>query len=505
MRGCVGEISSLAEALRHEGYTRALLLGMGGSSLAPGVFRSVLGVAEGYLELSVLDSTHPGAVLERAGSLDLTRTLFVISTKSGGTVETFSFFKYFYNRVAEEVGREQAGEHFVAITEPGSGLEAMARECEFREIFLNDPEIGGRYSALSDFGLVPAALIGADLPRLLDGAAEMARECSIEDPGENPGARLGAVLGAMAGEGRDKLTLLAEPAFEPLGVWVEQLVAESTGKSGEGILPVEGEPPGDPAVYGGDRIFVYTGVAGPEEPEELEEIGRAGHPVVRLSAREPYELGGEMFRWMFATAVAGHRLGINPFDQPNVGSAKVLARKMVAEYRERGALPEPEPTLRDGHVSVYGSGEATSAEEALEEFLSQAGPGDYVALQAYVRPSKAADAALRELRLRARDRLRVATTAGYGPRFLRSTGQLHKGDRGNGLFLQFTADTPQDAPIPDEAGADDSSLTFGALVAAQALGDLQALQEAGRRVLRFHFGGDDGDAAGAIRSLADGL
>lgn len=223
---------------------------------------------------------------------------------------------------------------------------------------LNDPEIGGRYSALSHFGLVPAALIGADLPRLLDGAAEMARECSIEDPGENPGARLGAVLGAMAGERRDKLTLLAEPAFEPLGVWVEQLVAESTGKSGEGILPVEGEPPGDPAAYGDDRLFVYTGA---QTPSELEAIGLAGHPVVRLAAREPYELGGEMFRWMFATAVAGHRLGINPFDQPNVESAKVLARKMVAEYRERGALPEPEPALRDGRVSVYGSGAACTA------------------------------------------------------------------------------------------------------------------------------------------------
>ena len=492
-------ISEFAESARSEGYTDALLLGMGGSSLAPEVFRDVFGVANGYLDLSVLDSTDPGAVVERARSLDLSRTLFIVSTKSGGTVETFSLFKYFYNLVAEEVGRERAGERFVAITDPGSGLEETAKRYGFRETFLNDPNIGGRYSALSYFGLVPAALIGVDLSRILDGAAQMERDCIREDPSENPGVWLGAVLGELAKTGRDKLTLFADSTFEPLGVWVEQLIAESTGKDGKGILPVEGKPPGDTSVYGDDRLFVYTGASA---SDLMEELARAGHPVVRLEVRNPYELGAEMFRWMLATAVAGHLLGINPFDQPNVESAKVLAREMVAEYQQKGELPQPEPTLRDGGITVYGSGEAASAEEALEDFLSGTRSGDYVALQAYVNPTRHTSDALQELRLRVRDRLGVATTAGYGPRFLHSTGQLHKGDGGGGLFVQITTDPPEDAPIPDEAGDEQSSLTFGALIAAQALGDRQALMDAGRRVIRFHLGGD---VAGGLRRLANGL
>jgi hypothetical protein len=310
-------------------------------------------------------------------------------------------------------------------------------------------------------------------------------------------------MGGMAkSAGRDKLTLVAEPTFDPLAVWVEQLVAESTGKEGEGLLPVEGEPVGAPEVYGDDRFFVYTGAGGDEAAAALEKAARAGHPVVRIEAREPYELGGEMFRWMMATAVAGHILGINPFDQPNVESAKVLARKMVAEYGEQGSLPEPKPALRDQGIAVHGSVEAETVEGALEEFLSQVRPGDYVALQAYVKPSDETTGSLQELRLRLRDRLRVATTVGYGPRFLHSTGQLHKGDAGNGLFVQFTADHPQDAPIPDEAGAEGSSLTFGVLEAAQALGDRQALLDVDRRVIRIHLGGD---VPGNLGRLADRL
>lgn len=490
MREELEGISALVEAVRSEGYTHVLLLGMGGSSLAPEVYRKVFGVADGYLDLAVLDSTDPGAVLEHAGNLDLSRTLFIVSTKSGGTVETFSFFKFFYNKVAEELGGERAGEHFVAITDPGSGLQDTAERYDFRATFLNDPDIGGRYSALSMFGLVPAALIGVDLSRLLDGAAEMARACREDDPSKNPGLWLGAVMGELANSaGRDKVTLVAEPTFDPLGIWIEQLIAESTGKDGKGILPVEGEPVGAPEVYGDDRLFVYTG-AGGEESSALDDLARAGHPVARIEAREPYELGGEMFRWMMATAVAGHLIGINPFDQPNVESAKVLARKMVEEYREQGSLPEPEPALQDGEVAVYGSVEADTIEAALEKFVSQAQPGDYVSLQAYVQPSEETTATLQELRLRLRDRLRAATTVGYGPRFLHSTGQLHKGDAGNGLFVQITADPPEDAPIPDEAGSDESSLTFGVLEAAQALGDRQALLDADRRVIRFHLGGN---------------
>jgi glucose-6-phosphate isomerase len=504
MREELEGISALVEAVRSEGYTHALLLGMGGSSLAPEVYRNVFGVADGYLDLSVLDSTDPGAVLEHADRLDLSRTLFIVSTKSGGTVETFSFFKYFYNRVAEVVGEDRASEHFVAITDPGSGLEETAKKYDFRATFLNDPNIGGRYSGLSFYGLVPAALLGVDLSRLLDGAADMVQACKEEDPAENPGAWLGALMGELANSvGRDKLTLLAGPTFEPLGVWIEQLVAESTGKDGKGILPVEGEPVGAPEVYGDDRLFVYTGADEGEAATALEDLARAGHPVVRIEAQEPYTLGGEMFRWMMATAVAGHILGIQPFDQPNVELAKVLARKMVAEYQEKGELPEPEPTLQEDGVTVYGgSGEAKTAEGALEGFLSQARPGDYVSLQAYVRPSDETTAALQELRLRLRDRLRAATTVGYGPRFLHSTGQLHKGDAGNGIFIQFTADPGEDAPIPDEAGKPESSLTFGVLEAAQASGDRQALLDAGRRVIRFHFGSD---VPGNLGRLADRL
>ena len=498
MREELEGISALVEAVRNEGYTHALLLGMGGSSLAPEVYRNVFSVADGHLDLAVLDSTDPGAVLEHARNLDLSRTLFIVSTKSGGTVETFSFFKFFYNRVAEEVGEDRASEHFVAITDPGSRLQDIAEKYTFRATFLNDPNIGGRYSALSHFGLVPAALIGADLSRLLDGAAEMAQACRQDDPTENPGVWLGAVMGELANSaGRDEVTLVAEAAFDPLGVWIEQLIAESTGKDGKGILPVEGEPVGAPEAYGSDRLFVYTGADG-GQTAALDALAQAGHPVVRIEAREPYDLGGEMFRWMMATAVAGHILAINPFDQPNVESAKVLARKMVAEYKKQGSLPKLEPTLQEHGITVYASVEAQNVEEALEEFLSRARPGDYVTLQAYVKPSQETTSSLQRLRLLLRDRLQLATTVGYGPRFLHSTGQLHKGDAGKGLFIQFTADDERDAPIPDEAADPASSLTFGVLKEAQALGDRQALLDAGRGVIRFHL---DEDVVGGLGRL----
>jgi glucose-6-phosphate isomerase len=502
MREELEGISALVEAVRNEGYTHALLLGMGGSSLAPEVYRNVFGVADGHLDLAVLDSTDPDAVLEHADRLDLSRTLLVVSTKSGGTVETFSFFRYFYNRVSDTLDEDRAGEHFVAVTDLGSGLQDIAEKYRFRATFLNDPNIGGRYSALSFYELVPAALIGVDIRRLLDGATEMARACGKSGVEENPGAWLGAAMGELANSaGRDKLTLVGGPTFAPLGVWIEQLVAESTGKKGKGIVPVGSESPGAPEVYGDDRLFVYGGADGSDGEDSagrLEDLAQAGNPVVRIEAREPYDLGGAMFRWMMATAVAGHILDINPFDQPNVESAKVLARKMVAEYQEQGSLPGLQPTLQEHGITVYGSGEAKTAAEALEEFLSRARPGDYVALQACVKPSEETTSSLQRLRLRLRDRLRMATTVGYGPRFLHSMGQLHKGDAGNGLFVQFTADDERDAPIPDEAGSAASSLTFGVLKEAQALGDRQALLDAGRRVIRFHL---DEDVDGGLGRL----
>ena len=494
------EIQGLAEAVREQGIEHVLLLGMGGSSLAPEVFGFALEGKEGYPDLAVLDSTDPEAVLRYAESLDLSRTLFVVSTKSGGTVETFSFFKFFYNRVAEVVGDDQASSHFVAITDPGSGLQETAEKYDFRATFINDPNIGGRYSALSMFGIVPAALTGRSVSRLLSSAESMAKECG---PGveENPGAWLGVVMGEMArSAGRDKLTLFTSPALATFGPWVEQLIAESTGKDGVGILPVDDEPVGPANVYGNDRLFVSMKLRGEEAANGLlEELRNAGHPVVEIELEDVYDLGGEMMRWEVATAVAGWRLGINPFDQPNVESAKNQARKMVAEYTEKGELPKPEATVEEGSLTIYSSDSAASVGEALESFLAQAASGDYVSLQAYLPPSDETADALQQMRVGLREKLGVATTAGYGPRFLHSTGQLHKGDGGNGLFVQFTGDNVRDADIPDEAGKPESVLSFGVLEEAQALGDRQALLDAGRRVIRIHLGAD---VVGGLKRVA---
>ncbi|OIP35607.1 MAG: transaldolase [Deltaproteobacteria bacterium CG2_30_66_27] len=484
----------LADTLRAEGYTDALLLGMGGSSLAPEVFRKTFGVKDGYLDLAVLDSTVPGAVLAQAERLDPAKTVFLVSTKSGDTAETLSFFKFFHNRVTEAVGRGRAGEHFVAITDPGSKLAEIAQAHRFRKTFFNDPNIGGRYSALSYFGLVPAALIGVDLDTLLDRAMTAAcncEGCNCPVGGDNRGARLGIILGELSLAGRDKLTLIASPAIGAFGNWVEQLIAESTGKEGRGIVPVVGEPPGPPEVYGKDRLFVYLRLEGDDSLDgAVQDLENAGHPVVRLRLKDPYDLGGQIFLWEMATAVAGHRIGINPFDQPNVESAKILARRMLDDYRKEGRLPSLVPTLRAGGIAVYGDVLAETPGDALIAFLGQALPGDYVALQAYVQPGAGIDHALLALRSFLRDRYKMATTVGYGPRFLHSTGQMHKGDAGRGLFLQWTADDPLDVPIPDEAGSPASSVTFGILKTAQALGDRQALLDAGRRVLRIHLGPD---------------
>jgi len=538
-------LERLVEAVRAAGYTHALLLGMGGSSLAPEVFRKTFGVKKGYLDLAVLDSTDPGAVLAHAERLDLSRTLFIVATKSGGTVETLSFFKFFYNRVVEALGEKRAGAHFIAITDPGSELadaaslttdaaslttdaaslttdaaslttdaaSLTAERYRFRATFLNDPNIGGRYSALSYFGLVPAALVGVDVGLLLGCALAASSGCeSCVASGDNPGARLGSTLGELAKAGRDKATFILSPAIASFGDWVEQLIAESTGKEGQGILPVVGEPLGPPQVYGDDRLFVHlrldddaassrdVAAASLTHDAALSALEAAGHPVVRLNLHDRYDLGGQFFLWEMATAVAGHRLGINPFDQPNVEAAKVLAREMVSEYMEKGTLPPGES--------------APLTAEAWSEFLAQVQAGDYIALQAYLQPTAETDAALAALRLRLRDHYRLATTVGYGPRFLHSTGQLYKGDAGSGLFVQFTADDAasshdvaaasltRDAPIPDEAGSPDSTMTFGVLKAAQAMGDRQALLDAGRRVISFHLGSD---VVGSLEKLAEML
>lgn len=488
-------LEALADDVWVEGYTNVLLLGMGGSSLAAEVFSKTFGVQNGSLDLDVLDSTDPGAVLSYAERLAPERTLFIVATKSGGTVETLSFFKFFYNWVAGAVGEQEAGKHFVAITDPGSPLADIAEDCNFRTTFENEPDIGGRYSALSFFGLVPAALVSVDLERLLNhslaetyncaSSALLSSDCSME--GSNRAALLGIAMSELAQAGRDKLTLVLSPVIASFGDWVEQLIAESTGKEGTGIVPVVGEPLGSPDVYGNDRLFVHLRLDGENSQDRaIQALEDAGHPVVRLHLRDLYDLGEQFFLWEMATAVAGHGLGINPFDQPNVESAKTRARQMVSQYTKTGQLP----------VADLIPATAT----ALHQFLEQAQPGHYIALQAYVQPTPETATALQALRTELRDRYRLATTVGYGPRFLHSTGQLHKGDAGKGLFIQFTANDLCDAAIPAKAGEPASSITFGILKAAQALGDAQALRDRGRKVLCLDLGTD---VARALDALAE--
>lgn len=474
--GQIDRLQAVAADVKAAGFTDVLLLGMGGSSLAPEVFAKTFGDDADGLNLQVLDSTDADRVQARADSVDLSKTLFIVSTKSGGTVETLSFFKYFYNRMVDLVGAAQAGAHFVAITDPGSKLETIAAKHSFRAVFLNNPNIGGRYSALSFFGMVPAALVGLDVAELL-ARAQQAAVNGQSSEADNVSAALGVIMGVLAQAGRDKVTIVASPAIESFGDWAEQLVAESTGKEGEGILPVVGEPVTAPENYGADRLFVYLRLAGDVTYDAaFEALAAAGQPTVVFQLADKYDLGGQFFIWEMATAVAGLILAIQPFDQPNVEEAKILARKMVAEFMEKGQLPAVES-------------EAVTA-VALQEFLAQAQPGDYISLQAYVNPTDETDAALQALRAHLLDKYKLVTTVGYGPRFLHSTGQLHKGDGGNGLFIQFTSDPVADVDIPDEAGQAGSTMSFGILKMAQALGDGQALLDADRRFVRFHLGTD---------------
>ena len=441
----LSSLTDFASEVAADGYTTAVLMGMGGSSLAPEVFSKTFGAAPGALSLEVLDTTDPADIAAVDGRLDLDHTLFIVASKSGTTLETLSHLAYFWERIPD-------GAHFIAITDPGTPLETTAYKRGFRGVFNNPPEIGGRYSALSYFGLVPAALIGVDLDQLLARAAEMQRACDECVPApDNPGAWLGAVLGEGALAGRDELTLLLPDALASLGTWIEQLIAESTGKEGAGILPVEGEPLGSPDVYGDRRLFVAIG-----DHDGLDALEAAGHPVVRLPYDDdPYQLGAEFFRWEFATAIAGHVLGINAFDQPNVQQAK------------------------DATARILGGDEAVPDTLALDALLDGVGAGDYVAIQAYVPRTAESDARLQAARLKLRDRLRVPTTVGYGPRFLHSTGQLHKGGPDSGRFIQvIDADGAADLPIPGQP------YTFGTLKRAQALGDLASLLALGRRVAR---------------------
>ncbi len=508
MKQHISSIESFVAELKKEGMTPALLLGMGGSSLAPEVFRAVFGVKPGSLDLAVLDSTVPDFVLSYARRLDPKRTLFIASTKSGGTIETISLTRYFYAQVQDALGKDVAGRHFIAITDPGSGLESMARQWNFRKTFLNDPNIGGRFSALSLFGLVPAGMVGIDLQEFLERGRGMARRCQ-QAGANNPGAVLGAVLGILALAGRDKVTFLLSPSVAPLGAWIEQLIAESTGKEGKGIVPIIGEAILDPSDYGPDRLFVSIQLADERDDEKLvDALVAAGHPAVEIVLDEREDLAAELFRWEMATAVACYFLQVNPFDQPNVESAKVLARQMIASYRQTGRLPEDEPSAMIDGIKIWSSFPVDNIEEALHHLLSQANQGkngrnrSYVALQAFISPLPEADAALHQLRTAIQRRYRLATTVGYGPRFLHSTGQLHKGDAGNGLFIQITAASHEDALIPEPAEQPPPSISFGTLALAQALGDYQALRAANRKIVRFHL---TGDLVGGIQKLTKAI
>ena len=490
----IAEIKSFVYEVREAGYTHALLMGMGGSSLAPEVFRLTFGVKEGYLDLAVLDSTHPEVVMNYAKKFNPSTTLYIVSTKSGGTVETFSFMKFFYSYVLHVLGKDEVGKHFVAITDPGSGLQKVAEELKFRKIFLNDPNIGGRFSALSLFGIVPAALVGVDIERFLSLAEEETLNCkkSGKEISKNVAAVAGAIIGALGKKGIDKLTYIISPEFSYIGAWIEQLIAESTGKIGKGILPVDLESIETPEFYSNDRLIIYIKLKDDSTYDsKVEKLKLAKFPLLELELDSIYDLGRQFFLWEFATAVTGGVMQIQPYDQPNVEQAKIVARKMMNAYQEKGKLPELTPAFEEKGIKVYGDVKSKSIDKVLESFLADCKSGkSYVAIQAYLNPTKETTDALQKLRTLIQKKYKVATTLGFGPRFLHSTGQLHKGDAGNGYFIQFTSSIEEDLPIPENPGEESTLITFGILIKAQALGDRQALIDNKRKVITIDLGSD---------------
>ena len=472
----------LSEEIRSAGYSHAVLLGMGGSSLCPEVLRLSFGRIPGFPDFHVLDSTDSAQALALVKKIDLKNTLFIVASKSGSTLEPNVFKQYLFERA----GRD--GRRFLAITDPGSHMERVAIEDGFRKICFGVPSIGGRFSALSDFGMVPAAVMGIDVGKILERADAMARACMISAPVEgNPGALLGILLGTLARSGRDKLTVIASPGIHDLGAWMEQLVAESTGKEGKAIIPVDREPLGAPEVYGKDRVFVYERLEAAPDAEQdraVAALEAAGHPVIRVSLQDVYDLGGEFFRWEFATAVAGAVLGIHPFNQPDVEASKIATRKLTDAFAATGSLPAESPVFVDDGIKVFGVTTAATLEGALRAHFNTLASGDYFALLAYIEMNPAYEATLTALRQRVRDAKHVATCLGFGPRFLHSTGQAYKGGPNSGVFLQITCDDARDLPVPGQ------NYTFGIVKAAQSRGDLAVLMERGRRALRVHLGAD---------------
>lgn len=501
-------LKRIAEEVRDAGFAGALLLGMGGSSLCPEVLKTTFGKIEGYPELHVLDSTVPSQIKAFENAVDLSNTLFIVSSKSGSTLEPNIFKQYFLERLSQIIGPKEAGSRFIAITDPGSKLQQVAERDGFRHIFFGWPNIGGRYSALSDFGMVPAAIMGLDVAKFLDRTEEMVQACTPSVPvEENPGVVLGSILGVAATKfGRDKVTIVASPAIYDLGAWLEQLLAESTGKAGKGLIPVDREELGHPDVYGTDRLFVYLRLlAAPDAAQDkaVAELERAGQPVVRIAIDETYDVGEEFFRWEIATAVAGSIIGINPFDQPDVEASKIATRKLTSEYEQTGKLSPETPILDDNGIKLFtdeqnaaairkAAGSDQSLAGYLKAHLSRIKPADYFGVLAFVEMNSAHEKTLQSLRHSVRDAKRVATCLGFGPRFLHSTGQAYKGGPNTGVFLQITSEDVIDLPVPGQ------KYTFGVVKAAQARGDFQVLAERKRRVLRAHL---DKDVLAGLQKL----
>ncbi|HMV87861.1 MAG TPA: bifunctional transaldolase/phosoglucose isomerase [Blastocatellia bacterium] len=487
------ELAAFSARVRNDGFEHVMLLGMGGSSLCPEVFRRTFGKIPGYPELHVLDSTDPATVAAFEAKVDLAKTLFIVASKSGSTVEPLMFYKYFYNRLTEIKG-DRAGENFITVTDPGTKMEQSAKDDKFRRIFLNPADIGGRYSALSFFGMVPAALQGFDFKTLLDHAERAMHACvPVVPAADNPGVKLGAAIGTLATQGRDKLTISTNAEISSLGLWIEQLIAESTGKEGKGVLPVAGEPLGAPSAYGNDRIFVHIGVKtiDPEAENKLRALEAAGHPVIRRILHDTLDLGEEFYIWEIAVAMIGKCLGINPFDQPNVQESKDNTVRLLGEFKQNGSLTQQAVacegkglTVRADESTIAEIGSGLSVDAFIGAHLKRAGAGDYVAMLDYVQESDAHEALIQAIRTHLRNSLRVATTTGYGPRFLHSTGQLHKGGDASGVFMQITADDVKDVPLPGEP------FGFSILKQAQALGDFASLASRNRRAIRVHLGAD---------------
>jgi transaldolase/glucose-6-phosphate isomerase len=494
------KLKAFADEVKSGGFTDILLLGMGGSSLCPEVLTLTFGQIPGFPRLHILDSTDPAQIRTVEKKINLAKTLFIVSSKSGGTLEPNIYKQYFFERVQQTLGADKAGSRFIAITDPGSKMQQVAERDHFRHIFYGLPSIGGRYSALSNFGVIPGTAMGLDIGKFLQRTKEMVEACRASAPEQNPGVMLGMILGTAATMGRDKVTLITSPGIGDLGAWLEQLLAESTGKIGKGIVPVDLETLGAPDVYGKDRVFAYVRLESAPDPAQdaaVATLEKAGQPVVRIPLAEIYNLGQEFFRWEIATAVAGSIIGINAFNQPDVEASKIVTKELTSEYEAKGSLPAEKPIVEEAGFKLFtdeknaadlakaaGTGSGGPLKSYLRAHLARLGAGDYFAVLGYVEMNKEHEQLLQKIRMMVRDRKRVATVLGFGPRFLHSTGQAYKGGPNSGVFLQITCDDAHDLPVPGQ------KYTFGVVKAAQARGDFQVLADRKRRALRVHLGSD---------------